>query len=106
MESENVARLSGDSFYTPVAERLTACFYCQALVARNNLEMDHFPIPESAGGQVTVPACRGCHDMKDRFNIEDWPAGWLAKVMLDFPRLSRETKIFLAKALGMFPSRP
>jgi hypothetical protein len=49
------------------------CHYCDALVAGDNVEMDHFPIPKRAGGTETVPACVTCHDMKDRFLQEDWP---------------------------------
>lgn len=48
---------------------------------------------------MTVPCCSSCHDMKDRFNIENWPTEWLTVVLQDFPKMSRETRIFLAKSL-------
>ena len=35
------------------------CYYCDALVSENNLEMDHFPIPQSCGGTVMVPSSEG-----------------------------------------------
>ena len=74
------------------------CFYCGALVSGNG-EGDHFPIPKNAGGTETVPCCESCHDMKDRFSLEAWPVEWIGKVIADFPNLSRETRLFLAKCL-------
>ncbi len=74
------------------------CFYCGALV-RLNCERDHFPIPASAGGVSTVPSCISCHDMKDRFNLDDWPEEWVQKTIADFPLFSRETRLFLAVAM-------
>lgn len=75
------------------------CFYCGALITRNG-KGDHFPVPSRAGGTATVPCCESCHDMKDRFNINDWPQDWIDKVTADFPLLSRETKLFLAKVIA------
>lgn len=37
--------------------------------------------------------------MKDRFNIGNWPTEWLSVVLQDFPKMSRETRIFLAKSI-------
>lgn len=43
------------------------CFYCDAAVQRPwEYQRDHFPIPNSAGGEDTVIACVRCHHMKDR----------------------------------------
>ncbi len=78
------------------------CFYCGALVARNDRELDHFPVPESAGGTELVCACKTCHGMKDRFNLGDWPLEWVLEIVSDFPRLNRGTKLFLAKALRLY----
>lgn len=74
------------------------CFYCGALVSGNG-RGDHFPIPRNAGGTETVPCCESCHDMKDRFALEAWPVEWIGKVIADFPNLSRETRLFLARCL-------
>ena len=82
-------------------EGRTECFYCGALVS-GRVERDHFPIPEGCGGLNTVPACVSCHDMKDRFLLNDWPIEWAAKVMNDFPLMSRETRIFLAKSMRVY----
>ena len=76
------------------------CFYCDALVACN-IERDHFPVPKRAGGTHTVRCCLSCHDMKDRFNVGDWPFSWVGRVISDLPKLSRETRIFLAKTLAL-----
>lgn len=38
--------------------------------------------------------------MKDQFKFKDWPVAWLAKVLEDFPKLGRETRIFLAKVIS------
>ncbi len=77
------------------------CFYCGALVSKG-LTGDHFPIPKNAGGRLTVSCCITCHDMKDRFTLESWPSDWIAKIVEDFPKLNRETRLFLAKAMQLF----
>ena len=76
-----------------------SCYYCNALISAYHVEEDHFPIPEKMGGIDTVPCCISCHDMKDRFRLEYWPKEWIDKVVEDFPKLNRETKIFLAKSI-------
>jgi 5-methylcytosine-specific restriction endonuclease McrA len=80
-----------------MADRET-CFYCGAIAAAD-AERDHFPIPRDAGGQSTVTACTSCHDMKDRFPLGVWPTEWVSKTISDFPKFSRETRLFLAKAM-------
>jgi hypothetical protein len=42
------------------------CFYCDRALSRHRHDHDHFPIPWRHGGDVTVPACRECHSLKDR----------------------------------------
>jgi len=86
-------------------EEIPICFYCGALVGRHDGQGDHFPIPKNQGGRVTVPCCSTCHDMKDRFPLEKWPAAWISKVIEDFPNLNRETRIFLAKAIRYFEEK-
>lgn len=76
------------------------CFYCDALVSGNGVG-DHFPIPKNCGGTETVPCCVSCHDMKDRFNLEKWGMEWQSAVIADFPKVSRETRIFLAKVMRL-----
>jgi hypothetical protein len=77
------------------------CFYCDALLRRTSFDRgDHFPIPDRNGGTIIIPCCQSCHDMKDNFKFKDWPVEWLTKVLEDFPKLSRETRIFLAKVIG------
>lgn len=78
------------------------CFYCDCLVNKRAAHTgDHFPIPADCGGTQTVDCCESCHDMKDRFSLQNWPIEWTAKIIADFPKLSRETRIFLAKALSL-----
>ena len=76
------------------------CFYCQCLISGGG-RGDHFPMPERNGGETTVPCCVSCHDMKDRFPLDAWPDEWVIIVMRDMPKVSRETRIFLAKALAI-----
>jgi len=76
------------------------CFYCGALVSGKG-HGDHFPIPARAGGVDVVPCCESCHDMKDRFNLDAWPMDWISAVVSDFPNLSRETRLFLAKVIDL-----
>jgi hypothetical protein len=40
--------------------------------------------------------------MKDRFPLDRWPAEWISKIYGDFPILSRETRIFLAKSMSLY----
>lgn len=77
------------------------CFYCGALVSGRG-QGDHFPIPKNCGGTVTITCCVSCHDMKDRFSLDNWSSEWQAKVIADFPKMSRETRIWLAKAMRLF----
>ena len=74
------------------------CFYCGALVTKD-CQQDHFPLPKNVGGKLTVPCCRSCHDMKDRYPLDEWPLEWVSKVIQDFPRFNRETRLFLAQAM-------
>lgn len=74
------------------------CFYCGGLVTKD-CQQDHFPLPKNVGGELTVPCCISCHDMKDRYPLEKWPIEWVEKIIQDFPQLNRETKLFLAKAM-------
>jgi hypothetical protein len=85
----------------------TACFYCGANVAKTNNgyrwrgqgERDHFPIPKQCGGTMTVPICITCHDMKDRYPLETWPIDWVFAIYKDWWKLSRESRLFLGKAM-------
>jgi hypothetical protein len=77
------------------------CFYCGCLIAKRRswmeAEDDHMPVPKCKGGTMVVPACVSCHDMKDRFPLDRWPLEWRSKILEDWPELSRETRIFLAR---------
>ena len=79
----------------------TTCLYCGALVSGKQTAGDHMPIPFRNGGTYAVPCCTTCHDMKDRFTLEGWPDAWTTAVFSDWPKLSRETRIFLAKAASI-----
>jgi hypothetical protein len=39
--------------------------------------------------------------MKDRFNVDSWPQEWIDRMIADFPKLNRETKLFLAKSIRL-----
>jgi hypothetical protein len=39
--------------------------------------------------------------MKDRVGLDQWPWVWWSKVVEDFPKLSRETKLFLGKVINL-----
>lgn len=76
------------------------CLYCGGLVGTRGAG-DHMPVPRRHGGADTVPCCISCHDMKDRFSLESWPLDWWCKVMENWPKMSRETRIFLAKTASV-----
>ena len=56
------------------------CFYCGRFLSPRH-EHDHFPVPRRAGGEATVAVCIDCHDLKDRFPLEAWPASLLASTL-------------------------
>ena len=66
---------------------------------------DHFPLPLNCGGTDRVDCCQSCHDMKDRFGLAQWPAEWITAVLQDMPKVSRETRLFLAKAIRLLAER-
>lgn len=74
------------------------CFYCNAIVGPGS-EEDHFPLPFSVGGTEAVPCCQPCHNMKDRYSLDDWPIEWVQAIIADFPKLNRETRLFLARTM-------
>jgi hypothetical protein len=78
------------------------CWYCGAVVCERTGIGDHMPLPKRNGGVLTVPCCVVCHDMKDRIPLQYWPANWVVKVLEDFPKMSRETRIWLAKAISIW----
>ena len=83
----------------PKQKKHKKCFYCESLLSKHNVEYDHFPIPTKVGGKKTVLICASCHDMKDRFMLEDWPDSWVEKTIDDFPKFSRETRLLLARII-------
>lgn len=54
------------------------CHYCETYLSRWH-EHDHFPVPKSAGGTETVPACENCHEIKDRTPMFFWPGDLAAR---------------------------
>jgi hypothetical protein len=64
-----------------IAPREEVCHFCDALLASDNVEYDHFPVPRRAGGTEVVAACITCHDTKDRFLQEDWPRNMLNRAL-------------------------
>lgn len=73
------------------------CFYCDRVVGPAH-EHDHFPIPASAGGTQTVPACLTCHELKDRITVEKWDLTELFSAWASMPPVAR---ILTAKMLRL-----
>lgn len=80
---------------------MQTCFYCGVRVTAETRELDHFPVPAHLGGENVVPACRPCHDAKDRFRLSSLSETMLAEIVSDFPRLNRATKILLARVIRL-----
>lgn len=40
--------------------------------------------------------------MKDLIPASEWPEEWIEKVLADFPKMSRETKLWLAKVISIY----
>jgi hypothetical protein len=57
------------------------------------------PFPKRHGGTTVVPACIDCHDLKDRFSMEEWPPEMLAGMLTGIT--TRESRIWLARAIGV-----
>lgn len=70
-----------------------SCFYCETALAHRH-EHDHFPIPGRHGGEVTVPTCLNCHDLKDRIALKNWRPDVLVEALAQSGPLGR---ILLAK---------
>lgn len=47
------------------------CFCC-GKDKNSHFERHHFPRPHSVGGETYVPLCGMCHDMVDRYTLENW----------------------------------
>ena len=76
--------------------------YCDCVYSTSRSALgDHFPIPKRYGGTATVDCCVQCHSLKDRIQFDDWNGAMINKICTDFPKLSRETRIFLAKAITL-----
>jgi len=88
----------GDARNRLIAE---TCFYCGGLLTAATLERDHFPIPAHLGGVRTVPACRTCHDMKDRFSLNRFTDAMIAEVVDDMPYLGRSSRILFARLIRL-----
>lgn len=90
-------------FIMDTNQKKQVCFYCDAIYAASASSIgDHFPVSRRHGGIAAVPCCRECHSLKDRIKLDDWTGVMITKVINDFPKLSRETRIFLAKAMALF----
>ena len=58
----------------------TQCYYCQVVIEREQVTMDHV-VPISRGGRSTpgnlVPACKRCNEQKRSLTATEWQE-WLA----------------------------
>ena len=75
------------------------CFYCDAALARGRKELDHYPVPRSAGGGEVVTVCIVCDDQKDRFSIDSWSTEAVSEALsgLASGEQNRWTKLLIAK---------
>ena len=79
------------------------CFYCGCVfVTSRSSQGDHFPVPRRNGGIDVVPCCPECHKLKDTIPLRRWNTEMLSKVIADFPKMSRETRLFLGKCMALF----
>jgi len=80
------------------------CFYCGGLV-NEDCEYDHLPLFGELGGPKPLPCCNNCHRMRNRYTVGEWPVEWISKVIEDFSKFSRETKLFWAKLMRVYAER-
>lgn len=70
------------------------CLVCDA----PSSEADHAPVPARCGGVETIPLCRGCHDLKDRYPIDSWhPSKALGAFRGLWEKADREERLMLLK---------
>lgn len=55
------------------------CFCC-GKNKNSRFEKHHFPLSHSAGGELYVPLCGMCHDIVDRYPLQDWQESLLSEV--------------------------
>lgn len=86
-------KLDADSTYR--------CFYCGEEFVGGAMEADHFPIPACVGGTNVVPACRTCHDLKDRVDFGSFflMESAIGEMIRELNSYGRFGKIFLARML-------
>jgi hypothetical protein len=71
------------------------CFYCEMPLAGSEThDHDHFPLPHSAHGGLTVPACKNCHSLKDRVSMAEWP---IATFFAALGGLNTEGRLMMAQ---------
>jgi hypothetical protein len=66
------------------------CFCCGKNKNRH-FERHHFPRSHVAGGELYVPLCGMCHDIVDRYCLEDWQESLLNEVS---DKLIRNWRVF------------
>lgn len=81
-------------------ERRDPCLYCDAVLAAGH-EHDHMPIPAEVGGAIVFCVCRACHDLKDRFSVEEDAAAYMSSLASDWIGFERHTRILLAKMMSL-----
>jgi hypothetical protein len=82
-------------------KKLETCYYCETVFTTLRSAMgDHFPVPRRNGGLDVVPCCKTCHEAKDSISLYQWNNEMLLDVVRDFPKLSKNTRLFLAKWLS------
>ena len=79
------------------------CYYCGCVfVTSRTAQGDHFPVPRRNGGTDVVPCCSECHKLKDTIPLSRWSVEMFGKVIADYPKMSRETRLFLGKCMALF----
>lgn len=76
------------------------CFYCDMPFGNIHHEHDHAPVPENAGGEHIVPACTGCHDLKDRYSFKSWNATIFTNAIIQLFKSGRLSDFSLAGGLS------
>jgi hypothetical protein len=73
------------------------CYICERELHGTG-EKDHFPIPQSLGGTMTMPICLSCHDDKDRLPLFKWDAGVAYTSLAGlWAKANRDERLMLAK---------
>jgi hypothetical protein len=85
---------------------MKTCYCCSNKLHKRNTELHHFPNPKRLGGKSTIPLCSLCHNLIDRFNLEDWPIDMITSAKESWVNVPESWKLIILKVLSNLNELP